>query len=121
MALTVKQEALLEALLEGRTVLDASKVAGISRPAAYRYMADDEFNREMQRRQRQHRAMVDARLHGISEDAVKVLQDAITGKKVSRVALDSAREVLAKLERSEIKDFAQRLLDGDTPDDEPID
>lgn len=117
MPLSIKEETLLNALLEGGTVLAASKAAGISRVTAYAYMGNEVFQAEMRKRQRQHRAMVDARLHGVSEDAINILQDAMAGKKVSRVALDAAREVLAKLERSEIKDYAQRLLDGITPDD----
>lgn len=109
--LNQRQDKFLKALLETSSVEQACRLAGITKPTAYKYLKDETFMKEYRSIRRDLMQQVTARLQKSSEEAVKTLNDVMlddTATPSSRV--QAAKNVLDVAYRSiEIDDTQERL------------
>ena len=91
--MTQKQIAFLQAMLEESTVLKASERAGISRSTAYKYLADEEFSKELNKRRNE--AITDTvrylqgKLGLCSEELIKIIEDEFSAPQVKINAINA--------------------------------
>ena len=113
--MTQKQIAFLQAMLEESTVLKASERAGISRSTAYKYLADENFTKELNKRRNE--AITDTvrylqgKLGLCSEELIKIIEDELSAPQVkinainavfaNCKALTDTGEVLERMQRIE--------------------
>jgi hypothetical protein len=69
-----RQAALLAGLIAGLTLEAAAKNARVSVRTAYRYANDATFRRALSQAQREALSLVVSRVHGIGDEAVRVLE-----------------------------------------------
>jgi hypothetical protein len=105
---------LLGALVEGATVAQAAKKAGLSERTAYRRLAEPEFRRDLAERRRQLVDAVSARLAAAGDSAIDTLLALKDDPDVQpSVRLSAARCVLEHLgklaELAEAADLGDRL------------
>lgn len=95
MKLKGKQFQFMQAMLESPTIQQAIETTNIARSTAYKYLADDNFNRELLRARADAMSQVTARLQLASEVAVdtiiKLMEDTETPP---HTRLQSARTIL---------------------------
>src|SRR5437868_847993 len=80
--LTPNQVAALTALLAGRPVRAAAKAAGVDPATVHRWLNDPDFRAAQQAGRRQLAQQALAQLQSITEEAVKVIKDVMTDKRM---------------------------------------
>jgi len=111
----VSSAKLLAALVEGATVGEAAKAAGLSERTAYRRLAEPDLRRDLAERRRQLVDAVSARLAAVGDSAIDTLLELQAGGEgiPASVRLSAARcllEHLGKLaELAEVADVGERL------------
>lgn len=117
MELSQAQLTAIDSLTSGQTVKQAAHDAGVHRATVHVWLNDAAFTTELDTRKRLVRAAVDARLHGLADDAIDALMNAVRGRRTPNARVRAAQDILNRLERSDIRDIATRLLN--TPPDDP--
>lgn len=109
--LTSNQVAALGALLAGRTVRAAAKVAGVDPATVHRWLNEREFQSELQLGRRQLAEHALSQLQRITVSAVDTVEELLTDKgKPASVRLRAAQLVIeSTLKWLELQDFAARL------------
>lgn len=74
MGLTVKQQAAIEALLEGNTITGAAQAAGIGRRTLQRYFSEPDFKAALRAGSDAAIMAAAARLSKLSDDAIQAMQ-----------------------------------------------
>lgn len=107
--MTGKQEAFLKAMLEESTITKAAAVAGISRNTAYKYLAEADFQAELNRQRGQ--CIGDAvrylqgKLSKCSEELIKIIENPETADQVKINAINAAFSAYKNLgETAEIQE-----------------
>ena len=76
--LTQKQQAFLEAMLTTKTVEDAYKKADITRNTAYRYLSDDDWQKEYKNRRSELTDTLTSQLLQLGTEAIETLESNMT-------------------------------------------
>ena len=76
--LTQKQQAFLEAMLTTKTVEDAYKKADITRNTAYRYLSDDDWQKEYKKRRSELTDTLTSQLLQLGTEAIETLESNMT-------------------------------------------
>lgn len=91
--MTHKQMNFLQALLTESTISKAIKASGISRPTAYKYLKDEEFLRELNRRRAECLndtcRYLQSKLSTCSEELMKIIEKPETADQVKVNAINS--------------------------------
>jgi len=92
-----QEEIFLVALLEGRTIAEAAKQAGISETTAYRWLRDPDFQQRYKAAKEELVQRVLDRLIALGEAAANTLRDILTSGEGEGNRLQAARLVLNTL------------------------
>ena len=96
---TTKQIEVIEALASGASVTEAANRAGVNRTTIYLWMkASGEFETQLALARRECADTMRARLRGLADDAVKIVEQTMTGTEISpAVRLRAALAVFQSL------------------------
>ena len=115
--LTDRQLRALPYLVAAPTMSEGARVAEVGERTLYRWMNDDDFRRELERRRSEASELAYVELKGLMLKAVQVLGDAMEDSS-SQVRVRAAQTALSVgLKATELKDIQKRLdlLDAALP------
>lgn len=113
MALNAKQVKFMKALLTSDTITEAYKQAGIAEHTAYKYLADEEFNKEYTEQKRESLRHVSTRLNDIALRSIAILDEIANDQEQTGASRIRAVEVALNYayKGMELEDLNNRLTE----------
>lgn len=113
MALNAKQVKFMKALLMSDTITEAYKQAGIAEHTAYKYLADEEFNKEYTEQKRASLRHVSTRLNDIALRSIAILDEIANDQEQTGASRIRAVEVVLNYayKGMELEDLNNRLTE----------
>lgn len=113
MALNAKQVKFMKALLMSDTITEAYKQAGIAEHTAYKYLADEEFNKEYTEQKRESLRHVSTRLNDIALRSIAILDEIANDQEQTGASRIRAVEVALNYayKGMELEDLNNRLTE----------
>ena len=113
MALNAKQVKFMKALLMSDTITEAYKQAGIAEHTAYKYLADEEFNKEYTEQKRASLRHVSTRLNEIALRSIAILDEIANDEEQTGASRIRAVEVALNYayKGMELEDLNNRLTE----------
>lgn len=113
MKLNAKQVLFLKALLTSGTVKEAYEKAGIAEHTAYKYLSDDDFNKEYTEQKRASLRHVSTRLNDIALRSIAILDEVANDKEQTGASRIRAVEVALSYayKGMELEDLNNRLTE----------